>query len=203
MKVKICGIRNEESAITASEAGADFLGFIFVPQSKRYIAPDRAKKIIAKIKGKIKVVGVFKNQLFAEVKTIINMLSLDMVQLHGSEPPEFCRSLQAKVIKAFPVKPDFQIGLIEANIKRYIVDYYLLDREKQGKGAMINLNSAKLLAAKYPLFFAGGLTPENIIKVVQIVQPYAVDVTSGIETDGAEDSHKIHKFIKNAKGAII
>lgn len=176
VKVKICGIRSLETAKAAVESGADFLGFNFVTSSKRFITPATAKKIISEVKGKIKIVGVFQNANISYINKIVDLLDLDFVQLHEKR---IIKSVRNKII------------------------YSLVDRKIQGKGEMFNLNKARLLTKKSQIFFAGGLNPDNVNKVIKKVRPYAVDVAGGIETNGVEDIQKIKKFIKNAKGVEI
>lgn len=176
VKVKICGIRSLETAKAAVEAGADFLGFNFVTTSKRYIKSESAKKIIGKLKRGVKIVGVFQNAEIDYINKIANLLSLDFVQL---QEKRIIKSVRNKTI------------------------YSLVDRKIQGKGAMVDLNKARLLTKKSQTFFAGGLNPDNVEKVIKKVRPYAVDVAGGIETNGVEDIQKIKKFIKNAKGVEI
>jgi len=176
VKVKICGIRTLDAAQTAINTGADFLGFNFVLTSKHYIKPGLAKKIIKELKGRIKTVGVFQNAKINFVNKIVNDLDLDYVQLH-----------EKRIIKSVKDKET----------------YLLIDREKQGAGQTPNLNNAKVFARKLKIFFAGGLTPNNVAKIVKKVKPYAVDVAGGVETNGIEDVNKIKQFISNAKGVAI
>lgn len=175
-KVKICGIRTLESAQTAIDAGADFLGFNFVNSSKRYIKPETAKKIISQLKSKAKIVGVFDNAEINYINKIAKLLNLDFIQLH-----------ERRIIKSTKDKTIYQ----------------LIDRKKQGAGQMLDLNKAKTLAENSKVFFAGGLTPANIQQSILYVKPFAVDVASGIETNGLQDNKKIKEFIANAKGVII
>ncbi len=194
MQVKICGIRSIEAAKAAVEAGAGFLGFNFVQSSKRYIIPTTALEIINSIRGKVKIVGVFQNADIAEVNKIASNLKLDYIQLHGNEDKNYIDNVGVPVIKFITL--DDQPEEIRA-------DYFLLDRSKRGKGKMVNLEKATQLAANYPLFFAGGFTPDNVSMVVKQVKPFAVDVAGGIETDGYQDLEKIKLFIENAKGVIL
>lgn len=175
VKVKICGIRSLEAAKTAIDAGAHFLGFNFVPSSKRYIKPEDALRIINPIRGKVKIVGVFQNANLDDINHLALKLGLDFVQLHGSSA---------------------EINTILS------VDFFLLDRTKQGTGKMVNFKKAQKIAKKKPIFLAGGLTPANVIEAVKKVQPFAVDVAGGIETNGKQDLEKIKAFIKNAKGEL-
>lgn len=203
IKVKICGIRNLESAEVAVSTGADFMGFVFVPGSRRFIKTDVAKHIIEQLRRKIKTVGVFKNQPIEKVNQISSLLNLDYVQLHGEETSDYCNQVSTKVIKAFPLKSNFDTHKILENMKEYAVDYFLVDREKQSEGEMLNLQKVREIANKFSVIFAGGLNPDNVKDIIEIVKPAGVDVVSGIETDGFEDKEKIKKFIKNAKGVSI
>lgn len=192
VQVKICGIRTFSAAKAAINAGTDFLGFNFVPTSKRYISPKKAKEIIKHIKGKIKIVGVFQDNNISQINEISKTLGLDFVQLHGNENNEYIKKIKFPVIKS--IKIDSKIDKINSA-------YMLLDRNIRGESEMPDLKKAENLAAKFPIFYAGGLTPDNVAAVVRKVQPFAVDVAGGIETDGMQDIKKIKQFIKNAKEA--
>lgn len=193
VKVKICGIRSLEAAITAVDADADFLGFNFVPTSQRYINPMFAQKIIKEVKDKVQVVGVFQNAKASYINDVISKLGLDFVQLHGEENNDYISSITVPVIKSFKV---------DDAIHNTKAAYILLDRVRQGEGRMVDLEEAANLAADFLLFYAGGLNPENVVEVIKRVQPFAVDVASGVETKGVQDINKIRSFIKNAKEAI-
>lgn len=201
-RVKICGIRTIKAAEAAVEAGADFLGFNFVPSSKRYITPSVAKDSIDEVRGGVKIVGVFKDQPIQEVNALVRRLALDYVQLHGEEIPSYCDQVLTETIKAFSLPSDFDSNETIQTMKQYSVMYYMVDRKKQGEGAMLDLLKVHILARLFPLFFAGGLTLKNVAEVVRAAQPYAVDVASGIETEGKEDVEKIRAFIKEAKGVF-
>jgi len=192
VQVKICGIRTVEAAQAAVDAGADFLGFNFVPSSKRYIDPKSATEIINYIRGKIKIVGVFQNSTATYVNKTASDLGLDLVQLHGNEDNGYINKIKIPVIKAIQIndKPE----AIQAA-------YFLLDRPNR-KGRSVNLEKAAQLALKFDLFFAGGLNPDNVDNVIRRVRPFAVDVAGGIEKNGMQDIQKIKKFIKNAKGEL-
>jgi len=172
VKVKICGIRTLVAAQTAVDAGADFLGFNFVNASKRYIKPELAKKIIDRVKNRVKILGVFQNAKIDYVNKIVKLLDLDFIQLH-----------EKRVIKSLKNK----------------TTYKLVDRKIQGTGQTPNLEEAEELAKKSKIFFAGGLDRSNVAQIIKKVKPFAVDVASGIETDGIENINKIKEFIKNTK----
>lgn len=192
--VKICGIRTIEAAVAALDAGADFLGFNFVPTSKRYIDPKDAEKIIEEIEiSGVELVGVFQNEEFGKVNKIAASLGLDYVQLHGEEDNEYISKIDFPVIKSITLNDNPR--LINA-------EYFLLDR-KGRTGEVVDLEKAAILAKEVTLFLAGGLTPENVSEIVVKVQPFAVDVAGGIETDGVQDLDKIKLFIENAKEVNI
>jgi len=178
IKVKICGIRTIEAAKAAIDAGADFLGFNFVPTSKRFIDPQKALEIINSIGGQVKIVGVFQNALVGNVIQIASNLGLDFVQLHGYENNNYIKALKTPVIKSITTYDQPQ------SIK---ADYFILDRVRRGEGEMVDLEKGAQLAFKLPLFFAGGLNSENVLEVVTKVRPFAVDVAGGVETDGVQD----------------
>jgi phosphoribosylanthranilate isomerase len=202
-KVKICGVRTLDAANVAVNAGADCLGFNFVGSSKRRIDPQKAKEIINHVKDKIKVVGVFQNDYLGHINTLVKELQLDFVQLHGAETPEYAQSINCKVIKTVTLSETSSTDELISNMQSYKVDYFLLDRETQGKGKMVNSKNAKMIAEKFPIFLAGGLSSDNVANIVKEVKPYAVDVAGGIETNGAEDLEKIKKFIEQVKGVTI
>jgi len=194
IKVKICGIQTVEAAFGAIDAGSDYLGFSFVPTSKRYIEPEKALKIIEKIRGKIKIVGVFQNEDIKIVRKIAALLNLDYVQLHGHEDSGYVKRLKYRVIKVIASSDE---------ITRYDVDYFLFDRVQQGKGEMVGVDMARTVSDALPIFFAGGLSPQNVASVVKKVKPFAVDVAGGVETNGIKDFEKMREFIKNVKGALL
>lgn len=205
--VKICGIRTVEAAITAVNAGADFLGVNFVPMSKRRIAVEQAETIINQLPKQVKTVGVFMNQPPEFVNYCVDLLGLNYVQLHGDETPEYCREIKGLsgirgelgVIRVIGLGEDFDVEETIRQMREFDVNYFLLDRERQGQGKRIDLEKARVIAREFPIFLAGGLTPENVANAIETVHPYAVDVAGGIETGGKEDLEKIIRFIKTAK----
>lgn len=214
IKVKICGIRSLENALTALDAGADYLGFNFVPTSKNYINPEKAKEIINFIRhsgdpelvecdSRMTMVGVFQNERIGRLLEITENLGLDLVQLHGNENFNYCKQINVPVIKAFMHPSDFEIESVKEKMDKIKVQYYLIDREKRGEGEVLDFSKAKTLASNYPLFLSGGLNIENIAEAVSIVKPFAVDVSSGVETNGVKDDEKIKDFIQRVKEAQI
>lgn len=198
VRVKICGICDPDSASAAVEAGADALGFVFAP-GKRMLSPRMAREIAKTVPPFVSRVGVFVNPGAGDVTRIAAYVGLDYVQLHGDESPEFCRSLGCRVIKAFPVAKSEDLDRAE----NYRVDAYLLDTLAPGARGGTGLTFDWRLAAGFragPLILAGGLTPENVAGAIEAVRPYAVDVSSGVETGGRKDPAKIKEFIRRVKG---
>ncbi|WP_010651858.1 phosphoribosylanthranilate isomerase [Oceanobacillus massiliensis] len=198
MLVKICGITSLESATTAADAGADFIGFVFA-NSKRKISPEKAASIAHSLPASVQKIGVFVNETAAYMNETAKTVGLDMIQLHGEEPAETAEQLTYPIIKAFPANID---TLQEIN--QYPCDYFLLDTPRAssrgGSGVPFDwsiLENLRLDQSKFIL--AGGLTPENIGIAIHTVKPAAVDVSSGVETNGKKDPLKIRQFITRAK----
>ncbi|GFN23456.1 phosphoribosylanthranilate isomerase [Thermanaeromonas sp. C210] len=201
VRVKICGIKTWEDARSALDAGAHVLGFVFAPSPRR-IHPERAREIITRLPPFVTTVGVFVNEPRYSLLEIASFCRLDVLQLHGDEPPEYCRGLFHRLIKAIRVK---DIGSLDL-IPKYRVDAFLLDAfvpgQAGGTGHTFNweiARRAKELGS--PIILAGGLTPENVAEAIRQVRPYAVDVSSGVETNGQKDPVKIARFMEAVAGA--
>lgn len=199
-KVKICGIQDLETAKIACNNGADFLGFVFA-ESKRQITPLKAKKIISELPSNILTVGVFVNLPFDETILIAEFCNLDIIQLHGQETPESYKDSDFPIIKSVSVKPS---GLNEAvNIPES--DYLLFDTWHEsmagGSGKTFNWNFLDNYNSKKPFFLAGGLNAENVREAIKHLTPFAVDVSSGVESNGIKDHKKIIEFLKIVKEA--
>jgi len=200
VKVKFCGIKRMEDAWDAARLGVHALGFVFVKNSPRYISPDDAQKIISQLPPFIVRVGVFSNHNENEISEVLNICQLDALQFHGEESPQFCKLFASKkrLIKAFRVKDENFLD----QIPQYdFVDAILLDSYhpdlKGGTGLTFNWELAKK-ARKFgiPVILSGGLTPDNVKQAIAEVNPYAVDVSSGIEqTSGVKDHELMAKFI--------
>jgi len=201
VKVKICGITTQDDALHAVRAGADALGFVFHEASSRYIFPEQAASIIKALPPFIHAVGLFVNAGSDFVNATADQCRLDLIQLHGDEPADYCDLIHRRVIKAFRVQ---DIASIEP-IRDYRVAGILLDafspKEYGGTGLTFNWEIA-LAAGKYgPIILAGGLNPDNVRQAVERVKPYGVDVSSGVETaPGRKDPEKVQEFIRQAKG---
>ena len=203
-KVKICGNTNTSDALKAKELGADFLGFIFC-ESKRKVSVDQAKEIINSVGPFDNFVGVFANQPKEEVETIANQLGLKWLQFHGDETSRYCKYFtdhQFNVIKTFRIKDSMSLKRIdEYDVTAFLFDTYKRD-EHGGTGKAFDwsvIGDKPYVHEK--LFLAGGLTAENLSAALKQVDPYAVDVASGVEkSPGIKDHALLEKFISIAKG---
>jgi phosphoribosylanthranilate isomerase len=201
VKVKICGIMNLDDAIAAVDYGADALGFVFFKESPRYIPISIAAEIINNLPPFLTKVGVFVNEQPENIEHIITMTGIDVVQLHGEEPPERCRFTR-KVIKAMRVETLESLDPLMSY--RGMVSAFLLDTFTPGlfggTGKIFNWDIAVEAKQFGRIILAGGLTPDNITEAVRRVKPYGVDVSSGVEFEqGRKDHKKLQLFIEKAK----
>jgi phosphoribosylanthranilate isomerase len=205
VRVKICGITNLEDALASIDAGAHALGFNFYPPSPRYIEPSAARRIIDQLPASILCVGVFVNLPDAEqIKRLASDAGVQAVQLHGDESPEYCQNLKDLfVIKALRVNSEFE----PERAARYETEAVLLDGFSPvaygGVGQRFDWSVAmrtRELVEK--LFLAGGLDADNVAAAIKLVQPYAVDACSGLESvPGRKDMVKLRAFIAAALSA--
>jgi phosphoribosylanthranilate isomerase len=202
-KVKICGITNLADAQTAVAAGADAIGFIFYDKSPRCVTIEKAAEISRQLPPFILKVGVFVNAGEEFVFRAISEAGLTMLQFHGDEPPEFCAQFGLMSMKAFRIRDAESLK----QIPDYQTEAYLLDayspEARGGTGHSFNWDLA-IEAKKFgkPVFLSGGLTPENVAEAVQKIQPFAVDVSSGVEmSPGKKDAEKVKAFIAAVRKA--
>ncbi|SHE74697.1 phosphoribosylanthranilate isomerase [Desulfofundulus australicus DSM 11792] len=205
VRIKICGITDISGALAAAEAGADALGFVFAP-SPRCITPVEARLICRELPPFITRVGVFVDAPLEEVRAVADYCGLDVIQLHGNEPVDYCRAVGRRVIKAFRVGGELKID--PQAVSGYPADAILLDTfvagRKGGTGQPFDWHLAAGLKLPRPLILAGGLTPENVGRAVELVRPYGVDVSSGVEMEGRpgkKDPEKIRRFIAAARAS--
>ena len=207
-KIKICGIKTLNDARAAIEAGADYLGFNFYPKSVRFIEKDVCAEITSVLQLEypyIKLVGVFVNSSIEEIKDIVQTCKLDLVQLHGDEPPEMVSALNGLAFKAIRLCAESsgtESVFIRASVTESVDKPVLLvDASVKGvyggSGVTADWDGAAELAKKYPLLLAGGLTPENVAEAIGRVKPWGVDVASSVESaPGEKDAGLMVKFVK-------
>jgi len=202
-RVKICGITRIEDAIAAAQAGADAIGFVFDPKSPRHVHPDQALKITRALPPFITTVGLFVNPAPDTVEGVLNHVPLDLIQFHGNEKPEQCRRYHRSYIKAIHMKPDVDpraMAHLYGDAAGLLLDTYVAD-VAGGSGRAFDWSRIPPDLGK-PVILAGGLTPENVAAAVRQVRPYAVDVSSGVESSkGIKDANKISAFIEAVREA--
>jgi phosphoribosylanthranilate isomerase len=201
VKVKICGITNIDDALHADACGADALGFVFFDKSPRCVTPAQAAEIIAALPPMITTFGLFVNEEPDRVAEVAAFCGLDVIQLHGDEPPAACSFPPHRVVKALRVRDAESLaGLGDYPVSALLLDAWVKDRYG-GTGHSFDWELAARAAAAHRVILAGGLTPANVAEAIKTVRPYGVDVSSGVESaPGAKDPEKVAAFIRNAKG---
>lgn len=200
-RVKICGITSLDDALQAVHCGADALGFVFFSKSPRCLEPERARSIIDELPPFVTCVGLFVNEQRERIVQVAEHCGLDALQLHGDESPQDCCGLNRRVIKALRVRDRQSLSAHgEFAVSALLLDAYV-PGAYGGTGQAFDWSLAAELARQRSLILAGGLTPENVAEAVATVRPYAVDVSSGVESSpGCKDHQKVADFIRNAKG---
>ena len=216
IRVKICGVGTPADACVAAEAGADFIGMVFVPERHRRITPDDAKDVVDAVRGldgpDPHMVGLFANQSLEEVNGTVAHCGLDAVQLCGRESVEYAAKVTCQVLKVVHVPASYRapddVPELSERVQQYTDAACLvtLDRLVEGiqggTGQSFNLDVAASLARRGNDFLlAGGLNPANVGRIISSVRPWGVDVSSGVETLGKKDRRKIQRFVSNARDA--
>ncbi len=246
-RVKICGCMRVEDALAAKEAGADFVGLVFAPGSRRRLSIEEGQAIVGALGAPLRelgqpeppphysepeakapgghapkaaavewfrhgaealerllsrkrplTVGIFEDQTLEEVNTIADECGLDLIQLSGDESWADCLLAVRQVVKAIEVPAGASGDDVAAGLEAGTAIAFMLDASR-GQGISVDRATAASVAARVPVWLAGGLTPENLTDAVQNVRPWAVDVSSGVETEGAKDPAKIRAFVEAAK----
>ena len=205
-KVKMCGLFRDEDISYANEVKPDYIGFVFYPKSHRYVSIEKAQSLKARLDPEIKAVGVFVDSDISFIKELVAKNIIDIVQLHGHEDSNYIHELRKSIdnpdisiIQAIVIKNEADILRLPQNDfmdNEFSADYYLVD-SGMGSGSSFNWDLLKEHNGK--IFLAGGLNTENIAKALSTVKPFAVDVSSGIETDRIKDFDKMKKFISLVK----
>lgn len=193
-KVKICGLSTEESVCVAVNAGADYIGFVFAP-SKRQVSFKQAHQLAQPIPDTLKKVGVFVNPSLEDLKVAISEVPLDLVQIHGDWDERLTNHISVPIIRA--IQLDNTLGELKTN-----ADYLLFDAPKAESGQLFDWKLLAYHTFEKPFFIAGGLTVENVAEAQSLFSPHAVDVSSGVETNGQKDIEKIKAFIERVKDDI-
>jgi phosphoribosylanthranilate isomerase len=200
-RVKICGLTNLNDALHAVSCGADALGFVFYRQSPRCVSPEKVRDIVCALPPLVTTVGLFVNQVLDEVQRVTAFCGLDVIQLHGDEPPQFCAALAPRrVIRAVRLRDaDSLAGVTTAAVSAVLLDAWVPERFG-GTGHCCDWQLAAEVASRQPTVLAGGLCPANVAQAVRRVRPYGVDVSSGVEkSPGCKDPDKVADFIRQAK----
>ena len=197
-KIKLCGLKRPQDIQAANELLPAYIGFVFAPKSRRYVHPDRAEELRRMLNPGIIPVGVFVNETPETVAALLDRGIIDIAQLHGKEDEAYIRRLRQltkkPLIQAFRIDTPADVAAAQAST----ADYVLLDSGTGGTGTCFDWSLLQNI--QRPYFLAGGLTPENVGGAVATLHPYAVDVSSGIETDGAKDKEKMTQFVRAVRG---
>ena len=214
IRVKICGIGTPEDARTAAEAGADYIGMVFVPERHRRISPEAAREIVDSVRAldgvPPRMVGLFADQPLQEVNETVDHCGLDAVQLCGKEGVDYAGSVICEAIKVVHVPASYRAPDDVPQLADRVQEYAgagclvtldrLVEGVQGGTGQSFNLDVAASLAHRgHSFLLAGGLNPANVGRIISAVRPWGVDVSSGIETLGRKDRRKIQRFVSNAR----
>ena len=201
-KIKICGLTRTEDIEMVNEFLPDYIGFVFA-KSRRQVSAEQAKELKNKLRPAIKAVGVFVNEKPENIAEIANQGIIDLIQIHGDEDAAYCAQLrkltQAPIIKVVRVEREDDL----AGIEEFDCDYYLFDtlssKEYGGTGKAFDHSLLHNKEIKKPFFVAGGLNQDNVAAVIEVIKPFGVDTSGGVETDGIKDVNKIKEFTKQGR----
>jgi len=213
-RIKICGIQGLSEALVAAEAGADYIGLVFVPGRHRRLDTEAARAIVSGVRAAVgqpsQIVGLFADQPLDEVNRTIETCRLDLAQLCGAEPLDYCEQVQGRVIKVLHIAGSSSGDAVVADLSERTLAYQaaghlvtldrLVEGLQGGTGQRFDWAIAAELARRgYSFLLAGGLSPDNVAQAVAAVQPWGLDVSSGVETAGRKDPEKIRAFIRNVR----
>lgn len=201
-KIKICGLTRQEDALRAADLGADFLGFIFVPSTPRFIEPERAAAVAAPLRERErrpKLVGVFRDASPDYIREIASVAGLDMVQLHGTETDDDIRAIGIPAIKTFRVGDTLPDTTSHPGAEMFLFDTFE-ERRAGGTGRRFDWSLLAMYPRTKPFLIAGGLTPDNIAAAISLVRPDAIDVASGVESEpGVKDHEKLGQLFQRVR----
>ena len=203
-RIKLCGLTRDEDIITANRLRPDYIGFVFWEKSRRAVSVKQAQRLKKLLDPSISAVGVFVDEDMDLVQELLKKGIIDMAQLHGNEDKDYIKRLQEntgrKIIKALKIRDEIDADLI----KKCPADFIMLDAGMgEGKSFDWDMISKSGFDIRDRLFLAGGLDPDNVEKAVKEVRPFAVDVSSGIETNGVKDSKKMEAFVRKVRMADL
>lgn len=205
VRVKICGITRVEDALSCARLGADAIGLVFYASSPRNVTVEQARAILAALPPFITTVGLFVDAQAAEVQAVLDQLPLDVLQFHGNEPVQYCRSFGRPYLKALRVKPG--VDLVQYASAYSGARALLLDAHIEGvAGGSGQTFDWSLIPPRLPLpvVLSGGLSPDNVAEGIRRIQPAAVDVSSGVEAaKGIKDTEKISAFMQGVRNASL
>ena len=193
-KIKFCGLKTLDDVYAANELSPEFVGFVFAAGSKRHVTPAQVEKFRAALSKKILAVGVFVDEKISVVTELLNAGIIDIAQLHGGEDADYISRL-----RALTTKPLIKAVRFDA-IKNSDADFLLIDAGA-GDGKIFDWSLIKNF--RRPYFLAGGLNPENVSAAIKCLNPFAVDVSSGIESNGRKDAAKMREFVSAVRGEIL
>lgn len=197
-RVKLCGLSRPEDIRAANAAGPEYVGFVFAEKSRRFVSPAAAAQLRRQLDPAIQAVGVFVNAPVDQVAGLLAEGVIDLAQLHGQEDAAYLSALRLRTDR--PIIQAFRVSA-PADVQRALrsqADFLLLDNGPGGTGQRFDWSLVQ--SVQRPFFLAGGLCPENVAEAVRTVQPYAVDVSSGIETGGVKDAAKMQAFVRAVWG---
>jgi phosphoribosylanthranilate isomerase len=212
--IKICGVQKLDDALVAADAGADFIGIVFVPERRRRLSIEEARAIVDELRiatsSPPRIAGLFADQPLEEVNHTIEACGLELAQLCGQESLDYCSQVQAQIIKVLHISgtacADGDIDRMAENIEMYCSAGHLVNLDRLvaglqgGTGQSFDWSIAARLSQRgHSFLLAGGLTPENVAQAIATAQPWGVDVSTGVETNGVKDPQKIRAFIRNAR----
>ena len=210
MRIKICGITKPEQGRSIAQQGATALGFICVRQSPRYILPEQIDRIVSSLPSGIDRVGVFADASIAEIQQVVTIGQLNVVQLHGNESPEFCQQVRmalpkVELIKALRIRSN--ADLARSSLYRHVVNTLLLDAYHPGAlggtGKTLDWSALQQFCPDCAWFLAGGLTPENVLEALSLVQPDGIDLSSGVESaPGDKDLQKVARLFEQLRSIV-
>ncbi len=203
-QIKICGLTREEDALLAAEKGADFLGLIFVPSTPRYIEPERAAVIAARVKERDRrprIVGVFRDASVDYIREVGSLVGIDFVQLHGTESDDDIRAIGIPAIKTFRVGDALPDTTAVPSADWLLFDTFE-EHRAGGTGRRFDWSLLSVYPRKKPFFLSGGLNPDNVAAAISLVRPDGVDISSGVEAEpGIKDHAKLERLLERVKGS--